>query len=277
MTRQLGDFAAGLQRLMQEESQKSRTGMDESVRKVLDQVASGMAGLEELRKSAASEESDRQTRLSNHTDETIGAIAAQLDGVLKAVSEQVLATQRNIDAISNVARGAIEGMQDGARTMTTAAQRFETAGTAVSGVLEKGTKVSADMTTTATVLQSSASVLRQGLEQYETTRKAAEGHLLALNSLVENAKREAGASRQMITDLERIVTQLQGAERQSLEYLEGVNKALEEAFSGFTTQLAGAVSATTKQTDTHLGNGVQQLTGVVQEIAAMVGRLRKVA
>ena len=277
MTRQLGDFAAGLQRLMQEESEKSRTGMDDSVRKVLDQVASGMAGLEELRKNAASEESERQGRLSKHTDETIGAIAAQLDGVLKAVSEQVMATQRNIDAISNVARGAIEGMQDGARTMSTAAQRFETAGTAVSGVLEKGTKVSADMTTTANVLQTSASVLRQGLEQYENTRKAAEGHLLALTSLVDNAKREAGASRQMITDLERIVSQLQGAERQSLEYLEGVNKALEEAFSGFTTQLAGAVSATTKQTDTHLGNGVQQLTGVVQEISSMVGRLRKVA
>lgn len=276
MTRQLGNFAAGLQRLMKEESEKSRSGMDESVRKVLEQVSAGMAGLEELRKSASIDEANRQARLARHTEDTVGAIAGQVGVILKAVSEQVVATQRNIEAISNVARGAVEGMQEGARTMTTAAQRFETAGTAVSGVLERGAKVSADMTATAHVLQSSASALRQGFEQYEYTRKAAESHLQALTALVENAKREAGASRQMITDLERIVAQLQGAERQSLEYLEGVNKALEEAFSGFTTQLAGAISETTKQTDRHLGHGVQQLTGVVHEIAQMAGRLRKV-
>jgi ABC-type transporter Mla subunit MlaD len=101
--------------------------------------------------------------------------------------------------------------------------------------------------------------------------------LAALGALVENAKREAGASRQLVTDLERVVQQLRDAEKQSLEYLEGVNEALAEAFEKFTVQLAGAVRESTKQTDTHLGNGVQQLTGVVQEISAMVGRLRKVA
>jgi len=41
---------------------------------------------------------------------------------------------------------------------------------------------------------------------------------------IENAKKEAGLSKQMLADIERIVAQLKLAETQSLHYLEGVEQ-----------------------------------------------------
>lgn len=277
LTEQMREFVAEFRRSMSDESERSRKSMNDAMTTVLQQLGQAVEQLESVRRSAATEETTRHEQLSQHTKETLGGLSDQVDTLLKAVSAQVDATQRNVKALSDVALTAIDGMQDGAKTMNAAAQRFETAGSSVSTVFERSSKLSEQLVTTSNSLQSAATTLRVGFDQYETSRRAAEQHLTGLGALVENAKREAGASRQMVTDLERVVQQLREAEKQSLEYLEGVNKALAEAFEKFTVQLAGSVRESTKQTDTHLGNGVQQLTGVVQEISAMVGRLRKVA
>jgi uncharacterized phage infection (PIP) family protein YhgE len=194
---------------------------------------------------------------------------------LKAVQEQVAKTQQNIDAISSVTTRAIDGMNTGALNMGTAAQRFETAGGAVSGVFEKSAQVANQLATTSGSLQAAAAAVKQGFDQYETTRRTVDSNVSALTALIENAKKEAGLSRQMLTDLERIVGQLKTAETQSLQYLEGVNKTLTTAFQNFGTQLTEQVRKAVGETDRQLGGGVQQLTGVVQELGSALSRLKK--
>jgi hypothetical protein len=277
LTEQMKEFIAEFRRSMDDESEKSRRSMEATMRTVLEQLGKAVGQMESVRATAATEEGARHERLTQHTQQTLGELSSQVESILHTVSDQVAATQRNIQEISTVTLTAIDGMQDGARTMNAAAQRFETAGSSVSAVFDRSSELSKQLQSSSNALQATSTTLRAGFDQFESSRKATESHLAALGALVENAKREAGASRQLVTDLERVVQQLRDAEKQSLEYLEGVNEALAEAFEKFTVQLAGAVRESTKQTDTHLGNGVQQLTGVVQEISAMVGRLRKVA
>src|SRR5690606_6106157 len=120
-----------------------------------------------------------------------------------------------------------------------------------------------------------ASAVQRGFEQYETTRKTVDANIGALTSLIENAKREAGLSKQMISDLERVVSQLKTAEDHSLQYLEGVNKALTTSFESYGNQLRNQIKRTIRETDRHLGTGVQQLNGVVQEIGAALARPKR--
>jgi ABC-type transporter Mla subunit MlaD len=203
-------------------------------------------------------------------------LSGQVETLLATVSQQVAKTQQNIDALSGTSMRAIDGMNQGALTMGAAAQKFETAGDAVSAVFDRSGKLSEQLTTTAAGLQSWAAAVRDGFERYDATRQVADTQVAALTVLAESVKKEAGLSRQIIDDLERIVDQLRSAEGQSLQYLEQVNSALVDAFDHFNNALTKQVKSSITDTDRHLGNGVNQLNGVVQQLAVAMARMQKV-
>lgn len=275
MADQMRALVEEMQTRSAEDASKSRQAMDESVGKVLQQLSSAVEQMELTRRSSASQEQTRNEQLANRTDALVDGLSGQVETLLKTVSEQVSLTQRNIDAIGSVATRAIEGMNSGALNMGTAAQRFETAGGAVASVFDRSVKVTEQLEVAASSLQTAASAIQRGFEQYETTRKTVDANVGALTALIESAKREAGLSKEMLSDLERVVGQLKLAETQSLQYLEGVNNALATSFESFGNQLRNQIKGTIGETDRHLGTGVQQLNGVVQEIGAALARLKR--
>lgn len=276
LTDQMRQFVEDFRKLVGEEQDKSKRAMDDAVSTVMEQLTAAVSELESSRRSSAVHEQSRNDQLANRTQELVGGLSGQVDELLKSVAEQVASTQRNIDALSSVTTRAIDGMNSGALNMGSAAQRFETAGNSVTDVFDRSARVSEQLTVAATTLQSAATAVRQGFEQYDNTRKTVDTGVAALTTLIENAKKEAGVSKQLLVDMERIVVQLKSAETQSLEYLEGVNKTLSTAFEQFGTQLTEQVRKAVGETDRQLGGGVQQLTGVVQELGSALSRMKRV-
>jgi hypothetical protein len=275
MTDQMREFIQDFRRLVSEEQDKSKRTMDEAIASVLRQLTAAIEHMESTRRAAASQEETRNTALAGKTQEIVGGLSTQVETLLELLSEQVALTQRNITAIGATATKAIDGMNNGALTMEVAARRFETAGNSIAGVFDKSAGVADQLSSSATSLQSAALAVRQGFEQYDNTRKTVETHVTALTSLIETARKEAGLSKAMLTDLERVVEQLRLAENQSQQYLEGVNTTLLTAFESFGTQLTGQIKKTIGETDRHLSGGVQQLNGVVQEIGVALSRLKR--
>ena len=275
MSEQMRTLIAEAQQRSSEEMAASRGAMTSSIDHLLQKVSSALQNMEETRVSAAAHEQNRNDQLTSRTQELVSTLGNQVERLLSTMTEQVALTQRNIEAIGSVATRAIDGMNSGALNMGSAAQRFETAGASVSGVFEKSQVATDQLASTATSLQAVALAVRQGFEQYENTRQTVDSGVATLAALVENAKKEAGVSRQMVSDLERIVEQLRVAETHSLEYLEGVNKALSTAFESFGRQLTEQVRKAVGETDRQLGGGVQQLTGVVQELGSALSRLKR--
>jgi hypothetical protein len=274
LTTQMRDFVTDFQRLVAEEQSRSRKALDDTVGGVLEQLKSSIDLMERTRSTASDQEQARNTSLASKTEDLVSGLSAQVDSLLNSVSEQVAATQRNIDAIGTVATRAIDGLNVSALNLGSAAERFESAGNSVSGVFERSGQVTNQLAATANTLDSAANALRQGFEQYDTTRRTVDANVQALVTLIDNAKRESGLSRQMLDDLEEIVQQLRTAEMQSKQYLEGVTATLSAAFKSFGDALTNQLKTAIGETDRHLGNGVQQLTGVVQEIGVALSRLR---
>jgi len=266
MTNQLREFILEFRKNSTEEHDKSKRVMDEAVGGVLTQLKAAIEQMEVVRKSAASQEQSRSDKLNNRTTELVGGLSGQVESLVKSVSE-----------IGQVSLKAIEGMNDGAQTMEAAALRFRDAGDSVTTVFTESAKVGEQLVSTANVLQTAAIAVRQGFEQYDTTRRTVDANVAVLTTLIENARREAGLSKSMLDDLQRIVSQLQAAEKQSEKYLEGVNEALTNAFKEFGDALTTQLHRTIGDTDKHLGNGVQQLTGVVQEIGTALARMKRAA
>lgn len=275
LTEQMREFVQQFRTIVAEEQGRSRQAMDEAMNEVLGKVSAAVQHLEEVRRSAAQDEAARGQRLTDEAKQLVGGLSGQVDELLKAVAEQVQQTQRNVDRLGEVSLRAIEGMNDGAATMSGAAQRFETAGASVTSVFERSASLSEQLNATAGVLQSAASAARQGIDQYEATRRTVEGQVGALTTLVETARKEAGMTKEVAHDLERIVAQLKLAENESQQYLEKVNAALAEAFAQFGNAMSSQLTKTIAESDAHLGRGVSHLTGVVQELAMALARMKK--
>ncbi len=275
LTDQMRDFVQDFRRLVSEEQSKSKQVMDEAVMKVLGDVASAMEGLEAVRRASAAEESGRNDRLAQQTNHLVGGLSTQVDSLLSAVSDQVARTQQNIDSLSNVSLRAIDGMNQGALTMGSAAQRFESAGNSVTSSFERSANVAETMSSAASALQAAATAVQRGFEQYDSTRRTVDTQVAALMGLIESAKSEAGVSQELVASIRSSAEAMRKSEQESREHLEQVNSALVKAFTDFGNSLVGQVKSTIAETDRHLADGTGHLKGVVQELANAVHRMKR--
>lgn len=276
LTDQMRQFVQDFRKLITEEQSKSKLAMDDAIMKVLGDVSLGMENLEKLRRDAANEESGRNAKLSDETGRLVGGLTTQVDTLLSSVVEQVNKTQQNIDALSQVSTRAIDGMNQGALTMGSAAQRFETAGNSVTEVFKASTGIADKLNTSANSLQAAASAVQKGFDQYDSTRRTVDQQVAALMGLIESAKKEAGVSNELINNIKASAESLLKAETQSRQHLDAVNDALAVAFKKFGDELVQVLKKTITETDRHLSAGTGHLNGVVQEFASAVHRMKKV-
>jgi hypothetical protein len=127
----------------------------------------------------------------------------------------------------------------------------------------------------SSALQAASLAVNNGFEKYDATRKTVDSQVLALTGLIESAKREAGVSQQLIEGVESSVNALRTAEEESRRNLSAVNDQLVSAFETFGNSLVSQVQRVVGETDKNISVLSNQLTGVVQELAQFMQRMRK--
>lgn len=275
LTQQMTQFVTDFRSLVSEEQRKSKETMDQSIASVLAEVQSSIESMNASRKQASDEDMRRVRSLTEDTGQVVSNMASTVEDVLKAVSDQVVRTQDNISAIQNVSVKAIDGMNQGALTMGSAAQKFEVAGNSVTRVLDGSEAFLSQLKTAANALQAASLAVNNGFEKYDATRKSVDAQVAALSGFIETAKREAGVSQQLITGIETSVQALRRAEEDSRRDLENVHQNLVDAFETFGNSLVGQVQRVMSETDTGVSKATHHLTGVVQELARFTHSMRK--
>lgn len=275
MNEQMRDFVTEIRRLLEEQQNQSKVAMDDAVKNVLEQMGTAMQKLADDRTVSSKAEQGRQESLGKQTQELYGGLSEEVTILLKTISESTIKSEENISRLQDVSTRAISEMNDGARTMNAAANKFADAGNAVGDVLEKSEGLTTQLVTTSQTLQSSANAVKQAFEQYDKTRGTVERYVGELTTLIETSKRDAGVNKQLVEDMERIVGGLKGVEEQTVTYLNQVNAVLQRAFNDFGSAMTNQIANTIGQTDSHLGQSVQYLNGVLQELGAQLARLKK--
>ena len=275
LTQQMTQFVADFRSLVTEEQNKSKDAMNASIEGLLGEVGKSIASLEASRQKASEEDINRTKALSDQTGQMVSELTSNVEDLLRAVSDQVLKTQESINAIRDVSMRAIEGMNQGALSMGSAAQRFETAGGSVAQVLDNSSSLIEQVQASTKALQSASLAVSSGFEKYDSTRKVVDSQVMVLTGLVETAKRETGLSKQLIDGMESSVNALRMAEEESRRNLNAVNDHLVTAFETFGNSLVSQVQRVVGETDKNISVLSNQLTGVVQELAQLMQRQRK--
>lgn len=275
LTQQMTQFVQDFRALVTDEQRKSKDAIDETVAGLLSEVSKSIAGMEESRKSASQEDVNRTRALTDQTGQIVSGLSANVEELLRSVSEQVLKTQESINAIREVSLRAVDGMNQGALTMGSAAQKFETAGSSVTRALDDSAAFIDQVKVSANALQSASLAVNNGFEKYDATRKTVDSQVLALTGLIESAKREAGISAELIDSVEASVKALRLTEEESRRNLTAVNDQLVAAFEAFGNSMVNQVQRVVGETDKNISVLSNQLTGVVQELAQFMQRMRK--
>jgi len=275
MNQQLRSFVEELRNLIIDQQNQTKQAMDETMQKILAELEKSISIVTAEREAQAVNDKERANRL---VDETQGIYSGLTDNVvmlMDQVKNATTKTEENIRAIQNVTTGAISGMNDGALVMREAAEKFTKAGDSVSEVFENSRTVTSQLEQTAATLQLASASVRTAFEKYDTTRESVQAYVLQLQSLVENAKKEAGLSSQMLSDLERILSALQTAEKQSTDYLNQVNTVLAGSFQQFGQEMVAQVEALKTSSDALLTGSLSALEGAVQSMLMSVAKLKK--
>jgi ElaB/YqjD/DUF883 family membrane-anchored ribosome-binding protein len=275
MNQQLRSFVEELRNLILEQQSQTKQAMDETMKKILEELEKSISIVSAEREAQATNDKDRAKRLVDETQGIYSGLTDNVTQLMEQVKNVSSKTEENIRAIQNVATGAISGMNDGALVMREAAEKFTKAGDSVSDVFDKSRAVTGQLEQAAATLQLASASVRTAFEKYDSTRESVQNYVLQLQSLVENAKKEAGLSSQMLSDLERILGALQTAERQSTDYLNQVNSVLEGSFQKFGQEMVAQVEALKTSSDSLLTGSLSALEGAVQSMLMSVAKLKK--
>jgi hypothetical protein len=275
MNQQLRSFVEELRNLILEQQSQTKQAMDETMKKILEELEKSISLVSAERKAQATSDKERAERMVGETKGIYSGLTDNVIQLMDQVKNVSTKTEENIRAIQNVTTSAISGMNDGALVMREAAEKFTKAGDSVTDVFDKSRVVTGQLEQTATTLQLASTSVRTAFEKYDSTRESVQNYVLQLQSLVENAKKEAGLSSQMLSDLEKILSALQTAERQSTDYLNQVNSVLESSFQKFGQEMVAQVEALKTSSDTLLTGSLSALEGAVQSMLMSVAKLKK--
>jgi hypothetical protein len=247
---------AGLLQTMQAGQEKSRETLDGSIDQLLDKLKGSLSNMAQMQET-------QHNQLTGNIEE-----------ILKQVGSAVTIMQGNVTELRRTTTDAISGMNSGADRMKSAADHFTTAGQSVSGVLDKATPVATQLATSSNALGQASQQLANLFAQQQQIKNETTHHIETLQQLLQSAKQEVDIKKDLINDIQRVTDTLRSTENQSLEYLDKVNDVLVNSFRDFGSAMAQQVSQNITQTDKHLSSGVNQLTGVVEELGAQLQKMR---
>lgn len=246
MTEKMSDFVNQLQTQMQEQQKNADQAMQ--------------AGLAQL---AQAQEQQHQ-QLTNQTEDLI-----------VSVGEAAVVMQANVNELKRVTTDAVNGMNSGADRMKNAADAFTKAGHSITGVLDKANPLTTQLSSTSNLLTQASQHLASHLSQQQSIRSEIDKQVKNLQELAQSVQKEVGLKKELIADVQKVIETLRHTEKESIAYLENVNKVLTKSFESFGNSMKNQVVNSITQTDKHLAGGVELLTGVVQELGAELQRMRR--
>jgi hypothetical protein len=275
MNQQLRSFVEELKKLILEQQSQTKQAMDETMQKILAELEKSISIISVEREKQTANDIERTNRAVNEAEGLYSGLSDNVVRLMEDVKLAAFKTEENIRAIQNAATSAISGMNDGALVMRDAAEKFSVAGNSIENVFDKSRVVTDQLEQTASTLQLASASVRTAFEKYDESRESVQGYVLQLQNLVENAKKEAGLSSQMLADLERILSSLQTAEKQSVDYLNQVNSVLKGSFEQFGQEMVAQVEALKVSSDTLLSGSLGALEGAVQSMLMSIAKLKK--
>jgi len=266
MNAQTAAFVEQIRALVGESQTESSRKLQEVLANVGDQVAGVVAELRRQAEASAESQGQRQERFESATGAAIGSLSEQMERLLAQSVETNRSLQDTVARLAGATDKAIAGMNSGAETLFVAASDFAKAGQGVSDTMKASTAAVEAIKGASGQLTLATDGARGLFADYGKTRDTFALMVTELKQTVENAKREASMTSEIISKIEAAAAQLGTAQKESEEYLRGVSEVLVKAHDSFAENVERTMREGNRAFQGELSSAVQLLSGAIKNL-----------
>jgi DNA anti-recombination protein RmuC len=266
MNAQTAAFVEQIRALVGESQTESSRKLQEVLANVGDQVAGVVAELRRQAEASAESQGQRQERFESATGAAIGSLSEQMERLLAQSVETNRSLQDTVARLAGATDKAITGMNSGAETLFVAASDFAKAGQGVSDTMKASTAAVEAIKGASGQLTLATDGARGLFADYGKTRDTFALMVTELKQTVENAKREASMTSEIISKIEAAAAQLGNAQKESEEYLRGVSEVLVKAHDSFAENVERTMREGNRAFQGELSSAVQLLSGAIKNL-----------
>ncbi|OEZ97415.1 anti-phage ZorAB system protein ZorA [Duganella phyllosphaerae] len=270
MNDQMGAFVDQIRAMVSESQTESSQKLKDTLTAVGDQVAGVVEQLRRQAEQAAESQGERNMRFEQTTGQAIGSLSAQVEQLLAQSMETNKSLQNTVASLAQASDKAISGMNSGAQTLQIAANDFAKAGQGVTETMQASATATEAIKAASTQLTMSNDASRAIFADYGKTRDTFAVMVADLKATVENAKRDASMTSELIARMEAATQQLAIAQKQSEEYLQGVSDVLVSAHESFRDNVERTLREGNRQFQSELSSSVNLLSGAIKNLGDVV-------
>lgn len=270
MNDQTAAFVEQIRALVGESQTESSRKLQEVLANVGHQVAGVVAELRRQAEASAESQGQRQERFESATGAAIGSLSEQMERLLAQSVETNRSLQDTVARLAGATDKAIAGMNSGAETLYIAASDFAKAGQGVSDTMKASTAAVEAIKGASGQLTLATDGARSLFADYGKTRDTFSLMVTELKQTIENAKREASMTSEIIGRIEAAAAQLGAAQKESEEYLGKVNEVLVAAHESFAVNVERTMREGNRAFQGELSSAVQLLSGAIKNLGDVI-------
>lgn len=266
MNEQMSEFVTQIKEMISESQTESACKMREALQQVGEQVSGIVAELHCQAKAVAELYEKSQKEFVG----TTGGAVKTLSDQMKELLSQSVATSRSLQdsvaALSSATAHAIERMNRGAEALCVASTDFAKAGQGVSDTMRSATEATSNIKTASATLFTATNATKDVLADYARTRDSFAAMVAELKSVTENARRDAAMTSVIIGQIESAAEKLGDAQRQSEEYLKGINDVLAKAHESFAEHVGKSLRDGNRDFQRELRTAVDMVSAAIRDL-----------
>lgn len=266
MNKQMGDFVTQIREMVSESQTESARKLQETLGQVGEQVAGVVAELRRHAEESAETQGRRQERFEESTGKAVQTLSAQMEGLLAQSVETNRSLQDSVAALSKATGEAIASMNQGAETLYVAASDFAKAGQGVTETMRAASEATANIKAASGTLSTATTATKDVLADYARTRDSFAAMVAELKSVTENARRDAAMTSEIIARIEAAAGKLGEAQRQSEDYLKGVNEVLAKTHESFAEHVGKTLRDGNRDFQKELRTAVDMVSAAVRDL-----------
>ena len=236
------------------------------MKELSDSTSALVKSLQEQAHGAQEDHAKRQGALADHTTQLLGKQGEQVAGLSEAVTGATAAIREVVQRLETATNNNIERMGLGAERLQGAANRLTENLDSMKSASDGLGTTAEQLTTASGTLSTSLVATQQALSEQKAVRDALAEMVLNLRTTVENAKREAGMTSELIKGLQIASDTLSKVHKEADAYLEGVSKVLAESMGTFDKELTNTMRTQNKVFHEELSQATSMLKGAIQDL-----------
>lgn len=229
--------------------------------------------LQEQGDKAQLEHTQRMADLVTKITMALGQNHMQVSRLSEVVTESSNAMRESIGRLQTTTNSNIEKMGSGAELLNGASIRL-TDNLSVIRESTDGLGTNAKQLIDASSnLSNALSAMQSALSDQKSVRDAIGLMVADLKNTVENAKKDAKFTTELVANLDRASGQLQKAQTDAGKYLNGISEVLAKVHSEFATQLKATLNEGNKAFQSELAQATSHLKGAIQDLGDVLDSL----